>query len=392
MRRSRFTTSTGEIDYILLIITVILVVIGTIMIATASMIVANYLLGGSDDYFFFKKQILWASVGIIALLVATKIPYTFWRDNAPMMLVIGILFLASVFIPGLSKEVKGASRWIHIGPFTAQPSEFIKLFLSCYLAAWLSKKGADVQDLKYGLLPFGILMGVILLLLQRQSDLGTTLVILAIALVVFFVSGAHTVQIAISVGTVGVLVLLLIFSTPYRVERFTTFLDPFANPQGSGYHINQSLLALGNGGLFGVGFGHSRQKYRYLPEPHTDSIFAIIGEEFGAFGTSILIGLYALFGIRAFSIAKRAPDSFSRLLATAIAFWIPAQAVINVAAMVSLVPLTGIPLPFISYGGSSLIVTLIAVGILLNISRYAQRQSNNANSYHPDRRRNARTY
>jgi len=232
---------------------------------------------------------------------------------------------------------------------------------------------------------------LVVLLLNRQSDLGTTLVILAISLAVFFVSGANPFQILASIVVVGGLILLLIFSTPYRVNRFTTFLDPLANPQGIGYHINQSLLALGSGGLFGVGFGHSRQKYRYLPEPHTDSIFAIIGEEFGFFGTGILISLYCLFGYRAFKIITRAPDLFGKLLATAIAFWIPAQAIINIAAMTSLVPLTGIPLPFISYGGSSLIVTMVAVGILLNISRYGTEQSYGP-EYSSQRRRHTRAH
>lgn len=370
-RKTRTRTKTHKPDPVLIILTFALVFIGIVMIATSGIIQANRMFDGKNDYFFFTRQVIWATLGFVSMYITAQIPYTFWKKNALPLLLFGLLFSLTVFIPGLSKgEVNGVYRWIQIGPVNAQPSEFIKLLIPIYLAAWLSqKKRHDIQDLKYGFLPFFILLGLVVILLK--SDLSTTIVIIMTSLVIFFLSGASILQmsmlftIALSVG------LILIRVAPYRVKRFTTFLRPFEDMTGAGYHINQALLALGSGGLFGLGFGHSRQKYGWLPYPVTDSIFAIIGEEFGLLGTLFIIAMFLLFTYRAFNIAMHAPDGFSRLLACAVAFWIPFQALVNIGAMVSIIPLTGIPLPFVSYGGSSLLVTLTAVGILLNISKHA---------------------
>ncbi|MEI6222272.1 MAG: putative lipid II flippase FtsW [bacterium] len=390
---SRFKEKAKSPDKFLIILTFALIFIGIVTIATAGIIHAHVLLKGTNDYFFFTQQILWAILGLIGMYIASQIPYTFWRKNALFLLIIGIIFLMSVFLPGLSRgEIKGAVRWIRIGPINAQPSEFIKIFLAIYLSAWLSnKKRQDIQDFRYGLIPFVLLIGAVVLLLELQSDLGTTIIIGMISFICFFISGASIVQLGLLVGVATTLTLILIKIEPYRMSRFTTFLYPFADKTGAGYHINQALLALGNGGLFGVGFGHSRQKYRYLPEPVTDSIFAIIGEEFGLIGGVVIISLFILFAWRAFQIARGAPDPFSKVLASAIGFWIPFQAFINIGAMASLVPMTGIPLPFVSYGGSSLTVTLFTVGILLNISRHSTYEETNPITSFTQWRRNRRS-
>lgn len=389
----RYNTKPNKSDPLLILLTCSLVFIGIVMIATAGIIQAHVLFEGKDDYFFFTHQIMWAIIGFSALFIVSKIHYSFWQKNALPLLIFGILFLLTVFIPGLSKgEIKGALRWIQIGPINAQPSEFIKLALAIYLAAWLSQKGReDIQNIKYGFLPFFILLGVIVFLLEQQSDLGTTIVITIISLVAFFISGASVIQLIILFSLVSSVALILIRLVPYRIKRFTTFLNPFSDPTGAGYHINQALLALGTGGLFGVGFGHSRQKYRYLPEPVTDSIFAIIGEELGFIGTLGIILLFLLFAYRAFKIALHAPDSFSKILASTITAWISFQAFVNIAAMVSLIPMTGIPLPFISYGGSSLVILLTAVGVLLNISKYSSYEKQASYSNSSQRWRDRRT-
>lgn len=362
-------------DTLLLLLTVGFVLLGIVMIATAGIIKAYELFGGGQDYFFFTRQVQWALIGFFLMAIATQVPYTFWKRHALTMLVFGIFLAIAVFIPGISKgEVNGAMRWIQLPGLGVnfQPSELLKLLLPIYLAAWLSQKeSADIRNVKYGLLPFLVLVGAIVLVLELQSDLGTIVLIASISLVCFFVAGANLLQLGILMSLAVALGGLLIKLTPYRMNRLTTFLHPFEDPTGTGYHIYQALLALGSGGLFGVGFGHSRQKYLYLPEPVTDSIFPIIGEELGFIGGMTIIVLFLLFGYWAFHVALYARDTFGRLLASSIAFWIPFQAMMNIGAMMSLIPMTGIPLPFVSYGGSSLVVTLFAVGILLNISKYS---------------------
>ncbi|MEK7494770.1 MAG: putative peptidoglycan glycosyltransferase FtsW, partial [Patescibacteria group bacterium] len=272
--------------------------------------------------------------------------------------------------PGFGTSVYGATRWVALGPISFQPSEVMKLAIILYLAAWLSEKGYEkTADLIEGLVPFLVLMCIVGFLIIKQPDTGTLGLIFLISLSIFFASGAKLSHIFSLFGAGLVFLAILIKMAPYRMQRFLVFINPEHDPQGSGYQITQALLAIGSGGLFGIGLGQSRQKFNYLPEPVTDSIFAVLGEEFGLIGGLVVICLFLFMAWRGLRIAKGAPDGFGRLLAVGIVSWIVGQAFINIAAISGIVPLTGIPLPFISYGGTSLAVLLAAMGILLNISK-----------------------
>ena len=353
----------------------ILLTIGLIMIASAGVIYSETKFG--DSYYFFKHQLFFGVIpGAIALYFFSKIDYHFWKKVAVPMFFVSVIFLILVFVPGLGSNVYGASRWIQLGPFSFQPSEMAKLAIIIYLAAWLESRGKErIKDVFEGMLPFLGIMGLIGILIMKQPDTGTLGVIVLTSFAVFFVSGARINHLA-SMGAMGSIALwILIKIEPYRFNRILAFLDPGADPQGIGYQINQALLAVGSGGFWGVGLGHSRQKFNYLPEPIGDSIFAVIGEELGMIGCVVLIMLFVTFAVRGIKVAKNAPDMFGRLVATGITMWIILQAFINIGANIALVPLTGIPLPFISYGGTSLIFLMSAVGILLNISKQANMEN-----------------
>ncbi|HET7768711.1 MAG TPA: putative peptidoglycan glycosyltransferase FtsW, partial [Chloroflexota bacterium] len=277
--------------------------------------------------------------------------------------------LAAVLIPGLGSEVYGAQRWISLGQFQLQPSELAKLALILYVAHWLTAKREQVSEFANGLLPFGVLMAIVVALLMKQPDMGTTIVIVTTAVAIFFVAGASLSHLVLLSGVGAFAGVLLIWIAPYRMARFTAFVDPWANPQAASYHVVQSLLAFGAGGATGVGLGVGRQKFFHLPFPHTDSIFAVVGEELGLIGTIPLVLAFLFFAYRGLRIAWYAPDQFGRLLAVGVTGGIAFQAMLNMAVLTSSVPFTGITLPFISYGGSSLISTLAACGVLLNVSR-----------------------
>jgi cell division protein FtsW len=279
------------------------------------------------------------------------------------ILLVGIVLLILVFVPGLGVSLLGARRWVNFHFFLLQPSEFVKLGLAIYLAAWFSSKE------KGRFLAFLMLLGLVVFLVMLQPDMGTAAIILSEALVVYFFSGANLLQFGLMVPVVGVIGIILIKLEPYRLARLTTFLNPNQSLSTSSYHVRQILIALGSGGLTGVGFGNSLQKYAYLPENTTDSIFAIIGEELGFLGATVIILLFLVVVWRGFYIAVKAKDNFGKLLAGGITTFLAMQVLINLAAQTALLPLTGIPLPFISYGGSALIINLAAVGILMNISR-----------------------
>lgn len=355
----------SKLDLPLLITVVALVFLGILMIYEASVVVA--LRDFSDRYFFVKNQLLWAVLGFGALLFFLKFDYHKFIKLAPALLIAGIILLIIVLLPQFTPEVLGARRRFEIGPVTIQPAELIKLIFVAYVAKRLSGHGSrDKRPL--ALLPFLALVALILGLIILEPDLGTGMIIVGTGVLVYFLSGAplryFTFLIPVFLAG-GILIALL---APYRLARLTTFVNPTLDPQGQSYHINQILIALGNGGLFGKGLGQSRQKYEYLPEAPTDSIFAIIAEEFGFVGSALLIGLFLYFIYRAFKISTSAPDELGTFLGLGICSWIALQTFLNIGGMVSLLPLTGIPLPFISYGGSALVTTLAAVGILLNIS------------------------
>lgn len=358
-------------DKSLLIIVFILLIFGLVMISSAGIIYSETRFG--DDYYFFKHQFLYGIIpGIGVLYLTQKIDYHVWKKFAVPIFFVSVIFLVLVFVPGVGSKVYGASRWIQLGPFSFQPSEMAKLAMIIYLAAWLEGRGTKrIKDIFEGFLPFLGIMGLIGFLIMKQPDTGTLGVIVLSSFAIFFVSGARLWHL-FSMGAMGsVLLWILILIEPYRLDRILAFLDPSGDPRGIGYQINQALLAVGSGGIFGVGLGHSRQKFNYLPEPVGDSIFAIIGEELGLLGCLLLVSLFVALAMRGMKIAKNAPDVFGKLMATGITMWIVFQAFINIGANIALIPLTGIPLPFISYGGTSLVFLMAAVGILLNISKQA---------------------
>ncbi|HVZ58865.1 MAG TPA: putative lipid II flippase FtsW [Patescibacteria group bacterium] len=350
-----------RVDLVLLCSVVFLTIFGLFMIYDASSVIAFRDFG--DKYHYIKEQCVNAVLGLIAMGFFTFFDYKKFYQLSIGILLAAVVMLIAVFLPGIGIYALGAHRWINLGVTVLQPAEFIKLSLAIYLAAWFSTK-------ERGRLPaFALLIGFVLLLVMLQPDMGTASIILFEAVVLYFLSGANILQFVLMVPVLGFGGLILILLAPYRLARLTSFMNVGSNLEGSSYHVKQVLIALGSGGLFGVGAGNSLQKFAYLPENVTDSIFAIIAEEFGFFGALGLVALFAIVMWRGFIIAARAKDNFGRLLAAGIICFLGIQAVINLASMTALMPLTGVPLPFISYGGSALIVDLGATGILLNISR-----------------------
>jgi cell division protein FtsW len=330
------------------------------MVYNASVVEAYSLFG--DKYYFLKQQAQWLVLGWIGLFIASFVPLKLLRTLSPLFLITSLILLILVLIPGIGSESLGARRWINLAGFTLQPTELAKLALIIYLAAWLEKNRPFWQ--------FGLILLAFLGLIMLQPDLGTALVLVSAAVLVFYASGA-------SLKSLFVLTVIglaagsgLIMSSPYRRERLLTFLNPMHDPLGSSYHVRQALIAIGSGGFWGLGLGESRQKYQFLPEVTTDSIFAVIAEEIGFIGAGILILGLLIVVVKSMAIARLAPDRFTGLLATGITSWLAVQMFINLAAMLAILPLTGVPLPLISYGGSSLIVTLTAIGLLLNVSRF----------------------
>lgn len=370
MMRTPFRRDAGKPDYVLALTVFLLSVFGVVMIFSASVVTSQEYFGNS--HYFAYRQIISLIIGLILMVVAYSIDYRFWKKIALPLFLASLLLLVAVFFPGIGKQFGGAHRWIGVGNQVIQPSEIVKLTFLIYLAFWLEKKGEGVRDFSTGFLPFIFLIGVLGFLIMSQPDLGTLSVIAITAVVIFYISGARYTHLAIGGASALAILAILIKAAPYRMQRLTVFLNPNSQTLGAAYHVNQALLAVGAGGLWGLGFGQSKQKYLYLPQAHTDSIFAIIAEELGFVRSTLVIGAYIFLANRGLKIAKNAPDHFAKLLAAGITTWIVVQAFINIAAMLSLLPLTGIPLPFISSGGSSLIFTLFAVGILLNISKYSR--------------------
>jgi len=351
-------------DLFLLVATVLLVMFGLLMIYNASPVTSLRDFG--DPTRLAGRQVIWALGGTLAAIFFYKFPYKLLEKLAPLILLGVLLLLLLVFIPAFSISTYGAARWLGVGNlFSIQPSEFAKLAYIIYLAAFLTKK------VKFG--PFVALTGFLVLLLILQRDLGTAIVISFIGLFLYFLSGAPLFHFLILIPSALLFGAIFILSESYRRERFLTFLNPTTDTEKAAYHINQILIALGSGGWLGVGLGQSRQKYGYIPEVATDSIFAVIGNEIGFLGSLIFIGLLFLIVFRAFKIAERIPDKFGQFLAGGIGFWIGVQVFVNLAGMVALIPLTGIPLPFISYGGSALFSVLVAIGILLQLSKNRQK-------------------
>lgn len=350
-----------KIDISLLLSVFILTLFGLFMIFDASSFVAHR--DFADKYHYVRDQFFWVILGFIALTFFSYFDYHRLYFLAIPILCIALILLIMVFVPGVGVYLLGARRWIDTGIFIIQPAEFVKLALAIYLAAWFSNKE------KGRLFAFLLLMGLVLGLVMLQPDMGTTIVILSEAFAIYFLSGAKMIHLFLLAPILTFLGFLFIKLSPYRAKRLEAFLNIDSSLESSSYHVKQILIALGVGGITGVGLGNSVQKYAYLPESTTDSIFAIIAEELGFIGATALILFFIFIISRCFHTAVNAKDNFGKLLAGGIATFLAIQTIMNLAAQTALVPLTGIPLPFLSYGGSALVIDLAAIGILLNISK-----------------------
>jgi len=350
-------------DYVLLGTVLALVIFGLIILASAS--IAQSFQKHNEPYFYLKHQLLFGVlIGLIGFFIAQKINYQIWRKLALVIFILGLLLLGLVFVPNIGLGNSGARRWVQIFGFSFQPAEIVKLCLIIFLASLLSKHVKLIVFLGW--------LALISLFFIFQPDIGTLGLIIIFSLVMYFIAGAKLKHISIVILTGAIALIGLIKLAPYRLNRLLVFLHPEIDPQGIGYQINQAFLALGSGGLFGLGLGHGQQKYNYLPATATDSIFAILGEELGFIGAVFLLVLFIVFALRGFRIADKAPDKFGQLLGAGITSWLIFQAFINIMAITGLMPLTGIPLPFVSYGSSSMIVSLVSAGILLNISKHTK--------------------
>ena len=367
------TVHVGQPDFILLVVTIVLVGFGIVMVYSASHHVAYAELG--DSAYFLKRQLVWAVIGFILLYIAMNIPYLFYRKLIPIVLLVLLVMMVLVLIPGIGTEEYGARRWLDLKVMTLQPSEFVKLGLILYLASIFAKKQSYIDNFKKGVLPPLMIAGLFCGLTLAQKDLGTTTLLMMFTLIIMFAAGVRLLHI-IGLGLVGAACFAIFALTqPYRLKRLIAFRDPWADPLDSGYQLIQSLYAFGNGGLWGAGCDNSVQKQFYLTFAHTDFIFAVIGEEWGFIGTSAVILLYLVLVIRGIQVALRSPHPFGMLLGVGLASMVGLQAMINMGVASGLLPVTGLTLPFISYGGSSLLLNLVSMGILLNISRYSAIQT-----------------
>ena len=354
-------------DPALLAVTLVLSLVGLIMVFSASAVVAGNRF--QDPWYYLKRQMAWLAVGLALMHLASRIDYTVWRKLAIPMLAVNAALLVLVLMPSLGIVAKGARRWLQFGSIHVQPAELVKLVTVVYLSVYLAKKNDKITHFARGLLPPLIVVGVLSGLVLLEPDLGTVVVMGLVMLILLFLGGAkirHLVTLALCALP---LVLIMILRSSYRRQRLLTFLSPWKDASDAGFQITQSFLAFGSGGLFGVGLGEGKQKLFFLPEAHTDFVLALIGEELGLTGTALIILLYALFVIKGFQVANRARVPFGRYLGMGITELIRIQALVNAGVVTGLLPTKGLTLPFVSYGGSSLVASLLAVGILLSISR-----------------------
>jgi len=358
-------------DYKIALLAVGLSLFGLVMIASASVVVAYENFKGANDYYYVWKQATALGVGLAAMVIFSGIDYHKYRKYAIPAMITTIILLLMVFLPGVGISAKGAHRWINLGFTQVQPSEIAKVVFLIYLSVWFEARDGEVHRIRRSFAPFLVMLAVISSLIIMEPDLGTLTVLIFSSMMVFFAAGAPLWNFySLGILLVGIFALFIRTST-YRWNRFLTFLNPAAESLGRSYHINQAFIAVGMGGLWGLGFGKSIQKLRYLPEPHTDSIFAIISEELGFLRAGLVVVAYVYLFILGLRVSKKAPDTLGKLLSLGIVASLTIQAFINIAAMLGLVPLTGVTLPFISYGGSSLVISFIQIGILMNISKQA---------------------
>jgi cell division protein FtsW len=323
--------------------------------------------------YYFERQLLWLVLGLALLWIGARVDYHRLRPIAGPLAALTVALLILVLLPHFGVEAYGARRWLMVGPLGMQPAELAKATTIIFMAVWLERHRDRLSSLEDGVVPFLALLGLVTVLIILERDLGTTLIVASILLAQFLVAGGKKRHLLLLLVVVGLAAFVVIRMEPYRLHRIMAFLDPWADPLNTGFQSIQSLLALGSGGIFGVGLGQSIQKYQWLPFAHTDFIYAIVGEETGLIGTTAVLSLFALFTYRGYRIALKAPDAFGSLLACGVTTWVAFQALINIAAVTVTLPTTGIPLPFISYGGSSLAITLLSVGILMNVAMQGEK-------------------
>ncbi len=367
-RRAHEQVVSRRIVTLLILPMAALIVVGLGAILSASSVPA--LATFDDSLYYFRRQLLWVVAGTVALGVTSRVPYDFYRRAATPILAISALSLIAVLMYGV---VRGGSRsWLQVGPLTVQPSEFAKFAVIVFLSMVMARKRDLLTDFAHFFWPVAACLGLIGGLIIAQPDLGTTIIVASGAVAVLIASEAPFRFVAVSAAGGGMAAFLLAMAADYRWDRITGFLDPFSDPLGSGFQGVQSLFALGTGGVFGVGLGASRARWEFLPNAHTDFIYAIIGEETGLIGTGAVLILLAAFTLAGVAVAIRARDDFGRMLAAGIVTWLAIQAIVNIGGVTSTLPITGLPLPFVSFGGSALLVEMAAVGILINIARRAE--------------------
>jgi cell division protein FtsW len=366
------TAASPEYDHLLMISALLLLGLGLVMVFSASGVLA------SDKYhdpaFFLKKQLIYAVVGVGLMLVIRRIPYQLYNRLVYLIVLISLILLILVLIPGIGVRIRSASRWIKFGPLVIQPSEFAKLAIIIFLAYSMARKQEKIRYFSIGFLPHIVVAGIFILLIEKEPDFGTALALAGITFLMLFVGGTRLTHILLVTLIASPLVVYVILKNKMRLERVVTFIDPWKYAQESGYQLVHSLYAIGSGGFWGLGIGKSREKLFYLPDSHTDFIFSILSEELGFLGTITVISLFAILIIRGLIISIRAQDTFGAYLAMGLTSLIGLQAAINMAVVSGLMPTKGLSLPFLSYGGSSLLVNMIAIGILLNISSQTQSQ------------------
>ena len=356
-------------DYILLVVVMALLIIGLIMVWSVTFQPSVGTAGAESDW---MSQAKYAVLGLFMLIILRYVDYRVWGKLAVPMMIITLIALIALFF---TTPINGSRRWLFNG--SIQPSEFAKFAMIVYMARWLSSKGEKLRDVTYGLLPFAIIVGGVAGLIVLQPNLSTAIIIALCAFAMFFIAGADAVQFALLLIIGGVSMLVVMFNMPHASERIFTFMqDPFTMNGENSYQISETLIALGSGGLLGRGLGSGYAKFGYVPAPHTDGIFALLGEELGLFGTWFVLGLFMLIVYRGFRIAAKVQDPFGQVLAAGLTFWIIFQAFINIGVITATIPFTGVPMPFISFGGSSLIAVLAAVGVLLNISASEAKATN----------------
>jgi cell division protein FtsW len=353
----------------LLVAAAMLVITGLLAVYTSSFAVGYHEYGNTN--YFVARQAFFALLGVAALAFFMRLDYNRLRAWSVPMLLLAFAGLILVLLPGVGVERNGASRWLIFGPISVQPSEFAKLAVVVYIAAWLASRGKEINQFSIGFVPFVLLLGIVGGLIMAEPDMGTTIIVFITASTLFFVAGAPLTHLALLIGVGSVISYAVVLQRDYQLDRLALFVNPDSDPQGGGFQVLQLLVALGSGGPLGEGWGEGRQKFFYVPGAHTDGVFAILGEELGFFGLMAIMGIFAFFIYRSALVTIRSRDRFSMLLCVGIIAWISAQTLINIGGITRTIPLTGVPLPFLSYGGSSLITLMAAVGVLLSVSRYA---------------------